>query len=255
MKKIFLVGIGGLLLVNLMMSCTTKNIEMQKARADASRNLGEAYLRQGEFRAALKELQKAEQLSPDDYIIQDDLGLAYYNLGDQERAIFHFKKALALNDQYTPARNNLGNAYAENKEWKKAIEQYKIVTDDLLYATPHFPYSNLGRVYYELKEYELAKQNYYKALQLRPGFDRALYGLGKTYLAMGRVPDAIEKLEEAAEKAPDSPAVHFELANAYALNREYRKAYNAYHKVAGLAPNTPLAEKALKAAEKIKNLF
>lgn len=246
---------SGLLLVGLTLSCTTKNMEDQKIRAQASRILGEEYLRQGKFRAALKELKKAEQLDPGDHIIHDDLGLAYYNLGNQELAITHFKKTLALNDGYTPARNNLGNAYAENREWEKAIEQYKIVTDDLLYATPHFPYSNLGRVYYELKEYKLAEQYYYKALRLKPGFDRALYGLGITYLAMGRVPDAITKLEKAAEEAPKSPAVHFELAKAYALNREYQKAYTAYHKVAGLAPDTPLADNALREANKIKNLF
>ena len=255
MKKTLLIGMGGLLVFSLIISCASKNLEEQKALADASRNLGEAYLREGKIRHALKELKKAEKLNPNDYILQDDLGLAYFYLENQDRAIFHFKKALAIKDDYTPARNNLGNAYAANKEWKKAIEQYKIAIEDLLYGTPHFPYSNLGLVYYETREYELAEKYYYKALKLEPGFDRALYGLGKTYVAMGRVPEAIVKLEKAAEVAPESPAVHFELANAYALDRQYQKAYNAYHKAAMLSPDTPMADKALREADKIKNLF
>ena len=256
MKKTLLVGISGLLLVSLMLSCTTKNVEEdQRALAEASRNLGEAYLREGKIRYALRELKKAEQLYPDDYILQDDLGLAYFYLENQDRAIFHFKKALALKDDYSPARNNLGNAYAANKEWKKAIEQYKIASEDLVYATPHFPLSNLGLVYYELQDYELAERYFYKALKIKPGFDRALYGLGKTYVAMNRLPDAILKLEKAAEVAPEAPAVHFELANAYALDRQYQKAYNAYQKTAKLAPDTPMAARALREADKIKNLF
>ena len=87
MKKILLVRMGGLLLVSLMLSCTAKNMEEQKAQAEASRNLGEAYLQQGKMRAALKELKKAEQLYPDDSILQDDLGLVYFFLENQDRAI------------------------------------------------------------------------------------------------------------------------------------------------------------------------
>lgn len=255
MKKIWLVGAGCILMVSLLLACTTKNMEDQKARAEASRNLGEAYLRQGQIRAALKELKKAEQLYPADHILQDDLGLAYFYLEAQDRAILHFKKALALKDDYAPARNNLGNAYVANKQWDKAIEQYKIVLSDLLYATPHFPLSNLGFVYYELQEYDLAEQYYLKALKLQPDFSIALYGLGKTYVALGRVPEAIAKLEKAVEISPKAAAWHFELANAYAMNREYQKAYNAYHKVVRLNPGTPQADKALSEAEKIKNLF
>jgi Flp pilus assembly protein TadD len=118
MKKILLLSMGGLLLICVLISCTTKNIENQKALSEASRSLGEAYLRQGRIRAALKELKKAEELNPTDFILQDDLGLAYLYLGNEDRAIFHFKKALELNENYTPARNNLGHAYAENKEWQ-----------------------------------------------------------------------------------------------------------------------------------------
>ena len=116
MKGILFVGAACVLLAGLLISCTTKNVEEQKAQAEASRNLGEAYLGEGQFRSALKEFLKAETLYPDDYLLQDDIGLAYLYLKDPEQAIPHFKKALELKDDYSPARNNLGNAYAEKKE-------------------------------------------------------------------------------------------------------------------------------------------
>ena len=254
MKGILFVGAACVLLTGLLISCTTKNVEEQKAQAEATRNLGEAYLRQSKYRIALKHLKKAEALYPSDHILHDDLGLAYLYLKDPDRAIFHFKKALEIKDDYNPARNNLGNAYAEKREWDKAIEQYKIVTSDLLYGTAQFPLSNLGVVYYELQEYGLSAQYYLKALDIKPDFVRALYGLAKTYLAMDRVPDAVAKLEKAVGISPDSTILYFELARAYALNRDYGKAVNAYYRVVELNPDSTQADKALIEVHKIKNL-
>lgn len=256
MKKIWLVGAGCILLVSFVLACSTKeNLAQQKEQAEASKNLGEAYLRQGNYTAALKELLRAEAMAPDDYFLQNDLGLAYYYKGQSDQAISHFKKALAIKDDYAPARNNLGNAYAELKEWDKAIEQYKIVTSDILYATPQFPYSNLGVAYYHKKEYRLSEKYFLQALKIKPNFDRALYGLSQTYIATGRISEAVEKLEKATEASPESNVIHFELARAYVMQRDYRKAYAAFIMVVQLDPDSPLADAALREAERIKPLL
>ena len=257
MKKIWIVGIGCFLAVSMIFACSSdkQNLEEQKARGEASRNLGEAYLRQGKYSLALKELLKAEAMTPEDYFLQNDLGLTYYYKDKQDLAIKHFKKALALKDDYAPARNNLGNSYAEKGEWDNAIEQYKIVTSDLLYVTPQFPLSNLGVAYYEKKDYPLSESYFLKALDAQKDFPRALYGLGRTYIAMGRAPEAVAKLESAAQVAPEAPPVFFELARAYALNRQYKKAYNAYQEVVRLNPGSQLAERAAVEAQKLKYLF
>lgn len=258
MKKIWLVGAGCILALCLLLACTsTKSVEKERQiyQAEKYRELGELLLKEGKYTAALKEFLKAEALNPDDYFLQDDLGLAYYYKGEPDLAIARFKKALALKDDYSPARNNLGNAYAEKREWDKAIEQYEMVSSDLLYATPQFPLSNLGLAYYEKKEYPLAEKYFLKALKAQQDFDRALYGLGKTYMAMGRVPEAVTKLERAALVAPDAPPVHFELARAYTMNREYKKAYDSYQLVVNLNPGSPLADRATLEAQKIKHLF
>jgi tetratricopeptide (TPR) repeat protein len=256
MKRNWLLAASFIFLLCWAVSCTTKNQEdaQKLEQAIAARNLGEAYLREGRFRAALRELKKVESAYPDDYILQDDLGLAYYYLEEYDLAIRHFKNALERKDDYSPARNNLGNAYSAKKEWDKAIEQYKIVSADLLYATPQYPLSNLGFVYYEKGGYELSEKYYLEALRAKPDFGNALHGLGKTYLAMGRVPEAIARFEKAAELSPELAYVYFDLAKAYSLNREYKKAYDAYNKVVQLDLGSPMADQAKKEAQKIKEL-
>lgn len=256
MKKIWLVGASCILLFIVFSACTSKeNLEKQKEQAEASRNLGEAYLREGKYSAALRELLKAEAMTPDDYFLQSDLGLVYLYLGETDKAISHFKKSLAIKDNYGPARNSLGNAYAEKKEWDKAIEQYEIVISNLLYVTPQFSYSNLGFAYYHKKEYGVSEKYFKKALDIVPDFDRALYGLAKTYVATGRVPEAVETLEFAVAKHPKNASLHFELAGTYQLKRDYRKAYGSYIQVVQMDPDSPLADRALKEAKRIRPLF
>jgi type IV pilus assembly protein PilF len=256
MKNIWFIATVCFLMVSLFYSCTAnKSVKEQKAVTEASKSLGEAYLRDGNFRAALKEFLKIEGVDPDDYFLQDDLGLSYYYLKQYDLAIRHFKKALAIKDNYAPAHNNLGNAYAQKEEWDNAIEQYKIVISDLLYATPEFPLSNLGKIYYQKKEYELSEKYYLQALNVKPDFFYALDGLAKTYMATGKASEAIEKLEKAAQLSPESAPIQFDLAKAYSLKGDFPKAYASYLKVVQLDPDSPLADQALREAERLKPLL
>lgn len=256
MKKIWLIGASCLLVLIVMTACTSKeNLEQQKAQAEASRNLGEAYLREGRYSAALRELAKAEALTPDDYFLQSDLGLAYLYKGEPDKAIEHFKKSLAVKSDYGPARNNLGNAYAAKKEWDKAIEQYEIVISNMLYATPQFPYSNLGFAYYHKNDYRRSEQYFKKALEITPDFARALYGLAQTYIGSGRIAQGVETLEIAVDKHPDNALLHFKLGKAYVLARDYPRAYAAYIRVVQMEPDSQLADQALIEAKRIKPLL
>ena len=95
--------------------------EVRRKQGEASRNLGEAFMATGDFTSALKELLKAEKLTPKDPFLQNALGLTYYAKKSIDRAIHHFKKAVELKPDYTPAKNNLGVAYMAKKDWDMAI--------------------------------------------------------------------------------------------------------------------------------------
>jgi type IV pilus assembly protein PilF len=235
-----------------MSACASGPKPDRKKEAETIRNLGEAYLQQGNYSLALKELLKAETLNPKDYYLQNDLGLAYMGKERFDEAIRHFKEALDLKPDYGPAMNNIGNVYFHQKKWDQAIEYYTKATENLLYLTPYFPFSNLGAVYFEKKDYQKSESYYLEALKLRPDFVRALGGLAKTYVAMGRIPEAIAKLEKAIGIAPDYAALHFELGKAYQAAGSYQKAIEEFQKVPLLSPHSALAEEAEKEIHKLK---
>jgi len=233
-------------------SCATANMEEQKKQGEALRNLGEAYYEQGDYTSALREFLKSEALYPDDPYLQNDLGLTYKAKKRLDLAAKHFRKALEIKPDYAPAKNNLGTVYLDKKEWDTAIKYFKEVSENMLYATPHLSLANLGWAYYNKKEYTLSETYYLKALDLEPRFINAQRGLGLTYIAMGRIDEAVEILERAVKNYPKVALLYDDLAKVYVLSHDYEKALDAYHKVIELAPDSAMAKEAEKAAQRIK---
>ena len=233
-----------ILILVFAVACASTEDPLKEKKAEAARNLGEAYLREGNFTLALKELLKAESLNPDDPYLQNDIGLTYYGMRKYDKAIRHYKKALDLKSDYAPAMNNLGNAYLAQQRWDSAVEYYEKALESVLYATPHFPLSNLGAVYYEKKEYRRSEKYYLEALELQSDFVQALRGLARTYMAIGRFDDAIFRLKKAVRIQPEVALLHLELGNAYRMAGYRRDARDAYQQAIRLAPETAVADEA-----------
>jgi len=252
MKKVRLVCILCAILMVWGVSCSS-NLQVKKEQEESLRDLGEAYMGQGNYTAALRELFKAERLYSKDPYLQNDLGITYMAKKKFGQAIKHFQKALELKPDYAPAKNSLGIAYLKKGDLDTAISIFKELSQDILYGTPQYPLTNLGSVYFNKKDYFLAEKYYQEALDIRPNFINALIGIGKTHIKMGKISEAIKELEKASEISPAIPDVHYYLANAYSISGDYKKALNAYSKVIALAPDSLLAEKAKQDADKIKN--
>jgi len=227
----------------------------KKQQADAARNLGEAYMADGNYTRALRELLKAEHLNPNDPRVHNALGLTYLAKENPEKAVSHLERALELRSEYSPARNNLGAAYIALEQWDKAAECFEQVADDLLYTTPSYPLTNLGYIYYQTGEYEKAEKYYNEALDLEYDFPKALHGLGQVYMATGDINKAVRYLERAKENAPKSARICMDLGRAYTRKHEYHKAIDAYKKAAAIADGSALADQARQKAEEVRNMW
>ncbi len=168
-----------------------------------------------------------------------------------ELAIPHFRRAIELKPDYAPAKNNLGYAYLRNEQYDEAIEAFTAVSEDLLYATPHFPLAGLGAAHYQKGQFDLAQKYYLKSLEINPRYPTALWGLGRAQVALGSLPEGIQNLERAVAQAPNFTEAWFDLGQAYRRDGRNDKALEAFRKVQALAADTPLAE---SAAEELKTL-
>ena len=237
----------------LMVSCAAQNSLRNTRMAAAKRDVGEAYMRQGDYTAALRELLEAEKLNPEDHLVQNDLGICYMNKKRMADAISHFKKAVAIKSNFASARNNLGTAYLALKEWDTAIEIFKSISKDALYGTPHYPLSNIGLAYFHKGEFKTALRYYKEALKIKDNFVNALRGAGRCYLALNNGRLAVKYLERAINIAPKVPELHYELAEANLLIGRTRQAIVSYESAVELAmPESDVAEKARKRLQSIR---
>jgi Tfp pilus assembly protein PilF len=240
-----------LLTVFFTTSCATTNWDQKKEQGSKIRIVAEVHLKQGNYRSALKDLQKAQQYYADDPFLHNDFGLTYFAMEKFDLSIHHFKTALELKPNFASAQNSLGKAYFKQKYYDKAIETLKKLTTNLIYATPHYPLANLGEVYYEKQDYGSAEKYFKAALKIEPHFAFALQGLGKTYLASGKLTAATVTLEKAVTYAPKHTGAYFYLADVYTRTGDYTKALSSYKKIMELSPDSELAIQAEKMAGRL----
>ncbi|MDY0164656.1 tetratricopeptide repeat protein [Desulfobotulus sp.] len=203
-----------------------RTARMDEARA--VRDLGEAYLMQGSYARALNEFLRAEQLNPKDPYLQNNLGLTYLAMEKPDLAVPHFRKAMQLRDDYGPAQNNLATAYIVMEDWNAAIGVLKPLSEDLLYATPHYAFSNLGWVYFNLKDYDAALRHYARALRHEPRHAPAIRGQAMTHMAMGNLPFALASVDRLLEAYPQDASAWIlkgEILEKMDRRQEARQAY------------------------------
>ncbi|NOX33647.1 MAG: tetratricopeptide repeat protein [Deltaproteobacteria bacterium] len=233
----------------LLVSCASNNTDTKKAEeiAAATQRLGEEYYNAGKYTAALKNLLEALKTTPDDPYLHNSLGLTYLAKERYELARNQFKKALELKPDYINAKNNLGAAYLKQKKWNLAIRCFEEVSQNLLYATPEMPLSNLGWAYFNQKMFKKAKSYFLKSLEIRPDFLIAVHGLASIYLKTGYPTQAVDFLHHELQRSPAAAILHSDLAKAYEALKDFDKAKKSWNVVLKLVPETsPLSREAQK---------
>lgn len=233
--------------LSVITGCAGPDPTVQKRQFEAQRNLGEAYLQEGNYTVALRELLKAESLDPNDPYLHNSLGIVYAAKGRLDQAVEHYEKALSLKPDYAPARNNLGSAYLLKQEWDAAIDCLEELTSDLVYATPHYPLYNIGWAYYNKKEYPAAEKFFQQSLDKEPDFARALWGLGLVFMATGKTDAAMAQLEKTVQKEPRFAQAFLDLGKVYHQKGKKDKAIEAFERALSLSPNNEIGNSAKKA--------
>ncbi|MDI6797435.1 MAG: tetratricopeptide repeat protein, partial [Desulfatibacillaceae bacterium] len=203
-----------------------------------------ALISEAKYRQALQRLNEAKALDDRDPKLYYNYGLVYLALEQPELAAEQFTQALHRDANYSAAKNNLGLAYGAMGQWDKAIPLFEELATNLLYVNPQQPMLNLGWIYFNKQEYEKSAQYYLKAIEYQPDYAQAWRGLGRTYLAMGRINDAAQALEKAVEIAPFFAGAMLDLGQAYVALGMPQKARQAWQRAAEVEPQSREAAQA-----------
>jgi tetratricopeptide (TPR) repeat protein len=168
---------------------------------DTAYYLGYAYAKQGAWVLAEKWLKKAAEATPRDSRVQYQLGMVYRNQGHQEAA----KKAFALSEEL---RRRDGNESRIRLECGQKLEQgpreeAHAICDQLYDPDNADKLTELGALYGQHGDLEAALKSLRRAAELAPQSPQVQYNLAFAYFQLNRFEEARAPLAATIKRWPD----------------------------------------------------
>lgn len=164
---------------------------------------------------ALKSVQRAVALAPENFDAQFTLGRALYSVGDSGSAVKAFRAALKLKPDDARSLFFLATALEGAGDTEAALSAYR----DLAARHPQAAEGHLGSGVLLIKrggeDTEKGIQELRLAVRIDPDLYEAQVTLGRVLLMRKLVEESIEHLQRAAQLAPANPEPHYQLALAY----------------------------------------
>ncbi len=214
--------------------------------------MGIKYLRQNKFQEAKAEFDyalKKNNWNPEFYYA---IGLANSKLSDYDGAVRDFKKALKLNPDFSEARNGLALTFALQKRFNDAIKEWKKVLADPTYHYKETVHFNMANAYYEISDFESARENYNAVLSVYPDNLMSRFYLGKVYEKNGKYDLACEEFKKSTEIDKAFIPAHFSLGENYFKLGKEKEAIKEFEMVIVLDQDSDLAREAKRYLEKLK---
>jgi tetratricopeptide (TPR) repeat protein len=189
--------------------------DARRRAADALVLLGVVLAVEGDAGGALKTVEQAVALAPDNFDAQFALGRARYGAGDLVGAAKSFRAAVELRPDDARARFFLATALEGASQTGDALAAYR----ELLTLRPDSADGHLGLGALLVKlggaQTDEGVKELLRAISLNGDLYEARMTLGRTLVRLGRAQEAVEHLERAARLAPGNPEAHYQLALAY----------------------------------------
>jgi Tfp pilus assembly protein PilF len=215
-------------------------------------NRGKLLHQEHEYRGAIKEYEAAAKLDDQNPFVFNAMGLAYAALRDFPSALKAFNVALQLNPDLTDVYNNIGMVYAEQGAKEKAFEAFSRAVRNPNYTTPEKALYNMGNLYLEDQNLELAEMHFRRAVEKQPKFALGFRGLAKVYLKMNQVELAVSQFQKAIELAPEDAESLFQLARIHQEKGEVEEARNLYRRVVEIDRLSTFGQMALARLDALK---
>lgn len=226
------------------------------------------YFRTNKFKQALDIYQGIDRQLPDNPIVINRIAETYERMGQRDQALEHFHKVLEINDRHPTANHSLMGLYqmtwedTEKKEYYELAkrhagqqleicpeayyyiergllytdgDEYQLAIADFLQALTYhthdvYSYSNLGVVYFHLRDYQKSIEMANQAAEIMDGAVTTLpyRTLGKCYQALNDYQQALKCFQENMKLFPHTASVYRDLGHCYRNMKEYNAALKIY---------------------------
>lgn len=226
-----------------------KALAQKPNNATAQRNLGMVLVKMGDYKGAVRHLEKAMSRYEKDFDANFYLGEAYRAQDKYAEAIFRYKKSLKIKDGDPRALKPLAWSYFKIRYYSESLviarQLQKVAPEDdqtgiilsrtllklkrpqeslavlkgakksIQKSSRAFYNSVEGDIQYEMNHTDEASAAYREALKDQPLLAGALLGLGRCMLDQGKQKQAITYMERAVRIRPRLTEAHYLLGKAY----------------------------------------
>ncbi len=177
------------------LSIWSNNVAKRPTSFMACSNLGNAYVREGQYAPALELFQQSLYLRPNFSIPRWNLGVALFHLGQEENGIACLRAALEMDPRNAFWHYGLGAIYFQRGESSKAIPEI----DRALQLEPDLAEAEnlLGVVRARQNKREEALAHFTRAVEIQPNYAKGYHNMGITLARLGRLAEAAKALEKA----------------------------------------------------------
>jgi Flp pilus assembly protein TadD len=189
------------------------------------------------FAEAVRKLESAVELRPQDAPLLGQLGAAYRAAGRVAEAITTYGRAAQLDPGLAMVQNNLGNALRDTGDFAGSAQHLREAARlEPNYAEAHH---NLALTLIRVDQLVEAERSCLRALELRPAYADALATLSRLRARRGDYPGALKAIGEAQKI--DSRRTDFHLEGAAILQAlgRFDEAEREVAAAASLAPDLP----------------
>tara|TARA_B110000503_G_scaffold25349_1_gene40059 strand:- start:25415 stop:26209 length:795 start_codon:yes stop_codon:yes gene_type:complete len=129
-------------------------------------SLARQYIGEGNWEAAKRNLQLADQINPNNPEVYEAFALVYQSTGEYELAEENFKKAISIDKNFSRCRNNYAAFLYSQQRYQEAEEQLDYVIKDTLYSGRPNAFVNLGLCRLKLFDTQGAEEAFVRALAM-----------------------------------------------------------------------------------------
>lgn len=217
-------------LIKMSVKVIQDQLEFQPNNIENLSALGKILLYTKNFEASINYFRKIIELKPDNWDAYLHLGLAYEGLDNYEQAIFYLKRAVAVNQFLAEAYWIMGRIYLKIGNYGLAMKNYEKSVEIAPNNTRYL--NSLAKLYFTLDKNAQAIRTLQLAIDNNPNSKWSYYYLGQCLEKEYQFDIAIEQYEKAINIDSQFIEAKLALAKLYQLNNNTKRAIEILEELA-----------------------